>query len=111
MAQTLDTILYYFLVNVYAFEPQSQNFKLLVDNIALNGVKNAILYNYALGDDHVCVHNDNLTNFRINFKNYIYPHTENNEINYNLTNGVQEKICFLFGYHDSTKREIMFPRL
>lgn len=197
---------------VYAFEPQSQNFKLLVDNIALNGVKNAILYNYACGDDncevkmpifnsndpinmgdvtpninyandgftishsikldetyfsskidlikldvqgwekkvligatnllkthkptlivefehfqlnktntscqelfdfirglsyyifyleysypsdHVCVHNDNLSNFRINFKNHIYPHTENNEINYNLTNGVHEKLVLL----------------
>ncbi len=198
--------------NVYAFEPQSQNFKLLVDNIELNGVKNAILYNYACGDDncevkmpifnsndpinmgdvtpninyandgftishsikldetyfsskidlikldvqgwekkvligatnllkthkptlivefeyfqlsktntscqelfdfirglnyyifylehsypsdHVCVHNDNLTNFRINFKNYIYPHIENNTINYNLTNGVHEKLVLV----------------
>lgn len=195
--------------NVYAFEPQIQNFNLLVDNMAINKVKNAFLYNYACGDvncqikmpffisdcpinmgditpninctnnevsisrsikldetyfsskidlikldvqgwekkvlmgatnllkthkptlivefeyfqlsktnttcqelfdfirgldyyifyleysypsDHVCVHNDNLTNFRIHFKNHIYAHTENNDINNNLLHGVHEKL-------------------
>lgn len=194
--------------NVYAFEPQIQNFELLKDNVQLNEVKNVILHNYACGDqnceinmpvfnsnnpinmgditpninitdrysisksvilddnnlsqkidlikldvqgwekkvltgatnllkthkpilivefedhqlkktnttgkelfdfireqdyyiflldyyypsDHICVHNDNLPEFRVKFKNYIFPHRENNNINYNLTNGVCEKI-------------------
>jgi len=195
--------------NVYAFEPQIQNFELLEENIKMNEIKNIILYNYACGDqnceikmpiidtnqtinmgdftpnlnctnnnfsitksivldeiffhqkidfikidvqgwekkvllgainllktqkpviivefeyhqliktnttckelfdfirkqnyyifylehkypcDHVCVHNDNLTDFRIKFKNYIYPHTENNHLNNNVLNHVYEKI-------------------
>jgi FkbM family methyltransferase len=195
--------------NVYAFEPQSQNYKLLEDNVAINGVKNVCLYNYACGDedceiqmpifnstsqinmgditpnmghncasfstersialdqiefpskidlikldvqgwekkvlagatrllethkptlivefeyfqlsktgttctelfgfirnqnyyifylespypcDHVCVHNDNLTHFRQVFEKFILPHTENNNLNNNVINGVCEKI-------------------
>jgi hypothetical protein len=42
--------------------------------------------------DHVCVHNDNLEEFKCKFKNYIFPHTENNIINNNFINGVNEKI-------------------
>ena len=42
--------------------------------------------------DHVCVHNDNLGNFRLKFKDYIFPHTCNNDLNNNLLNGVNEKI-------------------
>lgn len=197
--------------NVYAFEPQIQNFQLLIENLKTNGIKNVIAYNYACGDenceikmqvfsgdfnvnmgditpnfncinnnysiarsivldeiifpkidlikidvqgwekkvligatnllkthkptlivefeyfqlsktdvsctelfnyireqnyfifyleysypsDHICVHNDNLEDFRNKFKNYIFPHTENNEINNNLLNGVNQKIVML----------------
>jgi FkbM family methyltransferase len=37
-------------INVYAFEPQIQNYELLKDNIKNNEIKNIILYNYACGD-------------------------------------------------------------
>jgi FkbM family methyltransferase len=47
---------------------------------------------YDYPSDHVCVHNTNLTEFRNNFKNYIFMHTEDNHINNNLTHGVYEKI-------------------
>lgn len=49
-----------------------------------------LVYDYPC--DHICVHNDNLADFRLKFKNYILPHTENNNINNNLINGVSEKI-------------------
>ena len=42
--------------------------------------------------DHVCVHNDTLTEFRLKFKNYIFPHTQNNDMNNNVVHGVCEKI-------------------
>ena len=47
---------------------------------------------YVYPSDHICVHNDNLAEFRLKFKNNILPHTENNHINNNLINGVYEKI-------------------
>jgi FkbM family methyltransferase len=47
---------------------------------------------YLYPSDHICVHNDNLDEFKIKFKDVIFSHTENNGINYNLTNGVNEKI-------------------
>jgi FkbM family methyltransferase len=47
---------------------------------------------YAYPSDHLCVHNSNLEEFIIKFKNYIFPHTENNNLNNNLINGVYEKI-------------------
>ena len=47
---------------------------------------------YRYPSDHICVHNDNLEDFRIKFKNYIFPHTENNELNSNIIHGVNEKI-------------------
>jgi FkbM family methyltransferase len=47
---------------------------------------------YDYPSDHICVHNDNLTDFRLKFKNYILPHINNNNINNNLINGVYEKI-------------------
>lgn len=195
--------------NVYAFEPQIQNFELLTDNVKMNEIQNIVLYNYACGDenceikmpvfncintinmgditpnhdcinnnfsitqsiildktvfpskidlikldvqgwekkvligasnllkthkpvlivefehfqlektntsckelfdfirendyyifyldyvypsDHICVHNDYLTDFRLKFNNHIYPHTENNYINNNLIHEVYEKI-------------------
>jgi FkbM family methyltransferase len=196
-------------MNVYAFEPQIQNFKLLEDNVRINDIQNIILYNYACGDhnceiktpiyensgtlnmgditpdhdciknkysitksilldeisfpskidlikidvqgwekkvllgakkllktdkpvlivefehfqlmktntsckelfdfireqnyyifyleyqypsDHICIHNDNMEEFRTRFKNYIFPHTENNTLNNNFINSVYEKI-------------------
>lgn len=47
---------------------------------------------YSYPSDHICVHNDRLDDFKNKFKNYIFPHTENNGINNNLLNGVTEKI-------------------
>ena len=39
--------------NVYAFEPQKQNFILLEDNIKNNKILNVILYNNAVGDENI----------------------------------------------------------
>ncbi len=47
---------------------------------------------YTYPSDHLCIHNDHLTDFRIKFKNHILPHRENNNINNNLLNKVYEKI-------------------
>lgn len=47
---------------------------------------------YIYPSDHVCVHKDNLTEFRLKFENNILPHTENSNLNNNLINGVNEKI-------------------
>ena len=47
---------------------------------------------YSYPSDHICVHNNNLSDFRVKFNNYIFPHTENNKINNNLMNEVFEKI-------------------
>ena len=50
---------------------------------------------YEYPSDHICVHNDNLEEFRLKFKNYIFPHINNNEINNNVINGVSEKIVVI----------------
>lgn len=50
---------------------------------------------YQYPSDHVCVHNDNLTQFRNNFKDYIFPHTVDNDVNHNLQYGINEKIVVL----------------
>lgn len=50
---------------------------------------------YEYPSDHVCVHKDNLLVFRDKFKNYIFPHTENNNINDNFINGICEKVVLL----------------
>jgi hypothetical protein len=47
---------------------------------------------YVYPSDHICVHNDNLADFRRNFRNNIFSHTENNTINENVIHGVCEKI-------------------
>jgi len=47
---------------------------------------------YLYPSDHICIHNDNLSEFKLKFQNYILPHTENNNINNNIINGVYEKI-------------------
>jgi FkbM family methyltransferase len=47
---------------------------------------------YTYPSDHVCIHNDNLADFRLKFKNHILPHTANNGINNNVIHGVSEKI-------------------
>jgi FkbM family methyltransferase len=49
---------------------------------------------YRYPSDHVCIHNDNLHDFRLNFNSYIFNHTEDNTINYNFSHGVTEKISF-----------------
>jgi FkbM family methyltransferase len=47
---------------------------------------------YHYPSDHVCVHNDNLADFRVKFAGCISPHTENNELNNNIDWGITEKI-------------------
>lgn len=47
---------------------------------------------YAYPSDHLCVHNNNLTDFRLKFQSHIFTHTENNNVNNNVINGVYEKI-------------------
>lgn len=47
---------------------------------------------YCYPSDHICVHKDNLKEFKDKFKNYIFPHTTNNDVNNNIINGVTEKI-------------------
>lgn len=47
---------------------------------------------YIYPSDHICVHNDNLADFKIKFQKYIFPHTKNNRINNNIDHGVNEKI-------------------
>jgi len=51
-------------------------------------------YNYP--SDHICVHNDNLNDFRNKFKKYIHVHNSDNEINHNLQYFVNEKIVLNF---------------
>ena len=50
---------------------------------------------YEYPSDHVCVHYDNLIDFRNKFQKYIYFHNTNNYINNNIHNGVNEKISLL----------------
>ena len=47
---------------------------------------------YQYPSDHVCVHNDNLIDFQNKFKDYIFPHTDDNDINNNIQYGINEKI-------------------
>lgn len=47
---------------------------------------------YEYPSDHICVHIDNLEDFRIKFKNYIFSHVTNNHINNNVINDVHEKL-------------------
>jgi FkbM family methyltransferase len=48
--------------NVYSFEPQIQNFKLLENNINLNKISNIIPYNFACGDEECDVKMPVITN-------------------------------------------------
>ena len=50
---------------------------------------------YQYPSDHVCVHNDNLTEFRNSFKDYIFPHTVDNDTNNNIQYGIDEKIVVM----------------
>ena len=50
------------------------------------------LLDYIYPSDHVCVHNDRLDDFRLQFKDYIHEHTQDNDINHNVQIGVTEKI-------------------
>lgn len=47
---------------------------------------------YHYPSDHVCVHNDNLADFRMKFADCIFPHSENNDVNNNFDCGITEKI-------------------
>jgi len=47
---------------------------------------------YVYPCDHVCVHNDNLLDFRLKFKDMILPHNIDNNLNNNVINGVNEKL-------------------
>jgi len=50
---------------------------------------------YQYPADHVCVHNDNLEEFRSKFKTYIVDHTIDNNLNHNIHHGVNEKLVVL----------------
>jgi len=50
---------------------------------------------YSYPSDHICVHNDNLNDFRNKFNKYIFPNVDNSELNNNYINGVCEKIVVL----------------
>jgi FkbM family methyltransferase len=52
------------------------------------------LLDYHYPSDHVCVHKDNLFQFKQNNSQYIRPLTESNNLNYNVENGVTEKIIY-----------------
>jgi FkbM family methyltransferase len=47
---------------------------------------------YEYPSDHICVHNDNLNDFKEKFKQYIFPHELDNDINHNIKFGINEKI-------------------
>lgn len=47
---------------------------------------------YEYPSDHICVHNDNLNDFRRDFNEYIHSHTLDNGLNNNIQYGVNEKI-------------------
>lgn len=52
---------------------------------------------YCYPTDHLCIHKDNLEDFRNKFNNYIFPHDMDNEFNHNIKNGVTEKLFkFIF---------------
>ena len=77
-----------------------ENFQLLKTNTSCEELFNFIreqnyyiyFLDYYYPSDNICVHNDNLEDFKIKFKEFIFPHTENNGINNNLLYGVNEKI-------------------
>lgn len=50
------------------------------------------MLDYKYPSDHICVHNDKLSEFKTQFQNFIKPHTEFNDINANINYGVNEKI-------------------
>lgn len=49
---------------------------------------------YFYPSDHVCVHKDKLEEFIENNRDYIVELTESNNLNYNIENGVTEKITY-----------------
>lgn len=50
---------------------------------------------YKYPSDHICVHNDKLQEFRNQFKDYIFFHNDNNNINRNIEYNVTEKLVFI----------------
>ena len=47
---------------------------------------------YQYPSDHVCVHNDNLAAFNEKFKDSIFDHVDDNDINHNIHFGINKKI-------------------
>ena len=47
---------------------------------------------YEYPSDHICVHKDNLDDFIKSFSDFIFEHTENNNINNNINLGISKKI-------------------
>ena len=56
---------------------------------------------YCYQTDHLCIHKDNLEDFRDKFNDCILPHDKDNEFNHNIKNGVTEKL-FEFVLHEKT---------
>ena len=81
------------IVEVEWFQLQKTNTlcKELFDFIKNNNYHIYFL-DYSYPSDHVCIHNDKLDEFKNKFKNYIFPHTTDNNLNNNIQYGVNEKI-------------------
>lgn len=47
---------------------------------------------YTYPSTHICIHNEQLDEFNNKFKKYIYKNNEENNINYNMSNGIDQKI-------------------
>jgi hypothetical protein len=47
---------------------------------------------YEYPSDHLCVHNDKIDEFRMKFKDYIFDHSLDNNVNHNIQCDVREKI-------------------
>jgi hypothetical protein len=46
---------------------------------------NIFYLEYEYPSDHICIHDDNLKEFNEQFGNYILPHTEQNDVNGNIS--------------------------
>jgi FkbM family methyltransferase len=79
----------------FQLEKTKTTCKELFDYIRNNNYYIFYLEQPAYPSDHVCVHVDKLDEFRIHFKDYIFNHTEDNNINHNVHCGVNEKISLI----------------
>jgi FkbM family methyltransferase len=78
----------------FQLEKTNTTCKELIDYIRNNGYYIYYL-EYSYPSDHVCVHNDNLNEFKNKFQQYIFPHTINNYINNNIYYNINEKIVLI----------------